>query len=145
MGRERVFKTIEDTAKIYQGGMMIPPKFLPSYIDWLWGNSQHIIESFTTTGVIYTVPDDFTFFLTSIYVTTGKTGVTVSAGAFTSLNGQKNIISVKGWENASASLSFPNPLKFNSGVVFETYKDAGAVIGAGISGFLVKNSDLVEI
>lgn len=138
MAQEKVYKPVEKVTKIYTGGTLQPPKFMPSYYEWLSTKGARIILSTATTGTLYTVPANHT-----LYVVTAWATVTHTLAGYARLTISPNIM-LMCWcpANASESISsnFNIPLKVNGGESI-TYAEIGSG-HAGFTGFVVNNNDI---
>ncbi|GAI14103.1 unnamed protein product, partial [marine sediment metagenome] len=45
MPKEVVYKPSEELQKIYRGGTLTPPKFIPTYYEWLSTRGKRIIKT----------------------------------------------------------------------------------------------------
>ncbi len=79
MASFKVYTPPEKIKAIYGSGTIEPPKFMPTYYEWLRSQGQDIIKVgeinfITPTTALYTVPSDKVFFLTGIYVSIADGG-----------------------------------------------------------------------
>lgn len=63
------YKPQEKLKKIYSGGTLDPPKFMPTFIEWLRTKGLRVIKNKLSTGTIYEVPEGKVLFITSIFIT----------------------------------------------------------------------------
>jgi hypothetical protein len=68
MPPEVAYKPIEKIKKIYEGGTIQPPKFMPSFFEFLAEHGQFLIKTaYNTLGSgttgLYTVPESHTFYI----------------------------------------------------------------------------------
>lgn len=78
------FKPIEKIGTIYAGGTLTQPKFMPSYYEWLASLSKVINESLylsTASGTVYTVPENYFFFMTNVNMSCGRSIAGLSSTA----------------------------------------------------------------
>ena len=64
-------KPSKQPKQVFLGGGSEPPKFMPSYYEWLFqkGKSIHLaVQTVTAAFTIYTVPDDHILYLISYYL-----------------------------------------------------------------------------
>jgi len=66
---DKAYKPNEKFVKIYEGGGLAPPKFMPSYYEWISARGK-VVNGFKSvtdsTSTLYTVPENKVFFLISI-------------------------------------------------------------------------------
>lgn len=146
----KVYKPIEKFRPIFAGGTLTPPKFMPTYYEWLSLIGQQVLmcETYLVGAVItYTVPEGFNLFVTSASVAVADTDkaelqLRDPAGNFIS-----NIIAV-GYASAassggsSVSISPKIPIRVESQ---ESLSYNGAKGNISFSGFLVKKSDILGL
>lgn len=124
MPSEVVYKPTQKIKKIYEGGTITPPKFTPTYYEWLFKDGQYIniflenpASSLTT---IYTIPDDYIFYLLSVSVTIARTGGTNQASCFVYTGSPPNAevylhLRMAGVDNTAHQVkTYPIPLKIGS-------------------------------
>lgn len=163
MGSEVVYTPAEKVKKIYGSGTLQPPKFMPTYYEWLKeqgiqiSKSQFYINSYST---VYTVPEGYTLFLQSAMLASSQNVIGATLGLVIGGN-----LSVSGEAGNSALLYFmwsdvmtvsdvavgtyPYPLKISekSSIVVGTvnFSSINQCGRATIQGFLVSNSILQSI
>lgn len=77
MGKEVAYKPIEPVKKIYPGGTLTPPKFIPTYFEYLAINGTPIAIELNETNKTYNVPEGKILFITSISLTSNlRTAIT---------------------------------------------------------------------
>lgn len=145
MASYKVPKPSEKPIKIYQGVGLTPPKFMPSYYEWLSTIGIWIYRYVSSTGTIYQVPSDSTFFLVAASVSIIN-GTLLSREAVINADSGDTPMLPAGVFLANASMtnsnSYPIPLKFTSGSIISVGLTAGATGKFAIQGFLVKNTNL---
>lgn len=122
-------------------------EFVQSWIEWNAQNSEQIIRNNSannSTEVIFTVPDNQTFFLTSACISVANQGTSANrVGTLfrDNISATDSVFLRVGCHNAvsvnSISLSFPMPLKFESGSVIQHNAGSTTDSRACIQGFLV--------
>jgi len=145
MPSEVVYKPVEKIKPIYAGGTITPPKFMPTFYEWLSTKGTWVYLSTSSSGTLYTVPLDNTFFLVGASVLCRNLVASAEGDRISSLaigTGDNSILSA-GCTGAKTSNSTSNswaiPLKVPSGEVITTVTTAGATGNFKIQGFLVKN------
>lgn len=149
MPREIVYKPVEKVKKIFQtSGTYAPPKFMPTYLEWLRRKGERVIQggSVTVAGTYatYTVPKGYTFFLTNAILGIDDSAVD-RINAILLLEGSsgtRKFMSVSAEANTSQHITqnFSPPLELIEGEQILTSFLANALITYSIVGFLVKNS-----
>ena len=145
MPSEVVYKPIEKTKPIFAGGTITPPKFTPSYYEWLFKDKQQIIKTGRTTGdlTIYTVPDGFTLFMVNCYLTEDTTSnfwcALTYGGGFTP------IIEFQAGAQTDNSIfninyNFIVPVAFQEKTIITVRSQGTPMASGGFVGFLVENS-----
>ena len=145
-------KPTEKPIKIFQGGGLQPPKFMPSYYEWLSIKGQQVFWASNVSATFATVPADQILFITSAYINIYCVAALTNDASLgiqdaTTINNLKEIIRVKYGSadtQVSSSNSFPIPIKV-LGTERISFFHAGAGGSAGFTGFLVKKSDLPQI
>ena len=144
---EVAYKPLEKVGTIYTGGTLTPPKFMPSYYEWLSVRGLFVSTGGEATSGgnndIYTVPHNNTLFITYACACITADAVGFS---FTSVHTDANpIINVKCSTSGSGNLSISPiiPIKINSGeIITVTCGTNKADAYGNFSGFLVKNADI---
>ena len=151
MPSEIVYKPIEKVKPIYTGGTLTPPKFMPTYYEWLKNLGQQIIiNSGVPIGgfrIIYTVTLNHKFFITNVWLSVSCTdgGHNVGYFTFTPNDADQSLCSVStyGISNNSNAVNFSIPLKFNEHVVFKIQSTVATnKLTGGFSGFLMKKINI---
>ena len=87
MPKEVVYKPSEKFQKIYSGGTLTPPKFMPTFYEWLSRKGEQVVgtkQSFTEGDTcLYTVPVGKTLFLTSAWLSGTCDGAGIDAPTYT--------------------------------------------------------------
>ena len=69
MAKNIAFVPTQPYKKVYGAGTPEKPQYMPTYYEWLRKNSERITINYTSTGgnaTIYTIPSNFTLFLTNL-------------------------------------------------------------------------------
>ena len=154
MPKTTVYKPQDKITKIFTGGTLEPPKFIPSFYEWLKEHGEDIVKWTDANVTLYAVPKDYTFFLCTAYVScvnnaaggTNTTSLVRFEAGIT--NGCQLIAAQVGIadENAINSISFPYPIKIRAGQLIRQYSSGNPHISnSGITGFLIKNSDIPQL
>lgn len=124
-----------------------PRESFPTFAEWVSdGNAEIVIQSRLSgaADTLYTVPDNFTLFITSAFVTAMcNTGAPSQRSALLIIgNREENgtIIStsiVGGNTSTTATLSFPMPIKINSKEQVRGILNVGLDARWGFQGFLL--------
>lgn len=148
MPSEIVYKPVGKIKPIYAGGTITPPKFMPSYYEWLGENGTQIIKykSLSAAGstIVYTVPNNQTFFLTNLALSGDCDGV----GTGYVIIERDNFVELLTLRFPSAkttgtqSLNFTIPLKFVSTDALRLIVSSNARGTSTATGFLVSNKDI---
>ena len=151
MPKETVYKPVESIKPIYAGGTITPPKFMPTYFEFLFKNAIQIIKNITAvTGqnLIYTIPKNYRFYLTyahvSIYNTspTGYGSGLIHSGSNSILRTQTGKFVSEPAPNDTITANFSYPIVFaedESIYLNVTTLTSGTAV---INGFLVKIGDI---
>lgn len=137
------YKPVEKVGNIYAGGTLTPPKFMPSYYEWLSAKGTQITHDLASGS--YTVPDDMTLFLTNIslsYLATTNTGISyVRTSEF---GGGFIIVACKGGSDVASSIvtNYSIPLKIRSGCDISLELSQAGTNQSIFVGFLVENADI---
>lgn len=156
MPREVVYKPNEKLKPIYSGGMLSPPKFMPSYYEWLSKKGKQIIINGQGDSLgsndWYVVPENETLFITSIFLS----AVDDSPGTNTSNIGlridDQFIINYVMSTSSVASVQKPHLIMTQSfhyplivkakQTIKSTAMNSGGSFYGYFTGFLVKNRDI---
>lgn len=151
MPSDVAYKPVEKFKEIYAGGTLTPPKFMPSFFDWLYSKGLHIVRSRQTTGSLYTIPNDYTFFITSVWGSIVADGGSNSTGTLTMVSDDNlNVLMAVKLRNSATtgglsdcmSITYAFPVISKSGDIDILLSGTGFLCYAGLTGFLVKNSDI---
>ena len=154
MPRKTVYKPIEKIKKIFIGGGLEPPKFMPSYLEWLFkkGESIHLVTlTFIAADVIYTVPKDKILYMTSYYLY-GRVSADrlVTFSLWTTNLPQTHyaaqLIRFDLWKDQQRERIVMNPslpLKIQSGAkIIIGVSHSDGTCWCGFAGFLIKRKDI---
>jgi len=115
-------------------------EFFPSFLEFAADTKTQIIESGTATGVLFTVPERQTLFITEAFLGGGATGNNVGSLGI-DINGSFFLAAAVGQNGtANAALNFRKPIKAESGSIItltDTSASGLAELVGGFSGFLV--------
>lgn len=157
MVRKTVYKPVQKPKPIFAGGTLTPPKFVPTYYEWLFKRGQPILKHVSTgTATIYSVPDNSTFYLTNIGLTGWyMTPSSANQGSGLYVLGTEhqtlvywdlmyaNPAAPTTYQIPTRDINFPFPIPFTSGTSFRAIGTAQKCT-AVIVGFLVKNADIPQ-
>lgn len=149
MPKETVYKPVEKPNKIYTGGTLTPPKFMPDYYEWLSVHGVQVIKDTViadTKSTIYTVPNNYVLFISSAFLHAKTSAAGAGADAYLMINNQK-ILMLTGSNTDQAtdviSNSFFPPLIISSKDKFELFSGAANFfVWGGFTGFLIAIKDL---
>ena len=143
------YKPIETVKKIYPGGQFTPPKFTPTFLEWLYMRGQiksgNFGGNFASTWNCYTVPDGYSFFLTSVWATLSGTGAdrvrhhTFYVDKYYIYTSRIYFSGI--CVNVLRDFNLPIRINENCSLRFTDY-NGNCEYGFGYHGFLVKNSDI---
>lgn len=163
MPKHTVYTPSEKLQRIYRGGGLKPPKFYPTYYEWLASKGQQISYTKSTkkssagmvTHDLYTVPKGSTFFLTNCYLIHSANITEVGGSALGYLRIPSTIllfIEALGYGNTSLGYSINEtyliPFKISGGdkiILYHTVIEQGIVVyllTVGFKGILIKNKDI---
>lgn len=148
-------KSREKLPKKFLGGGLTPPQFMPSYYEWIRKHSQQVLEfdyeAFGGAAEInlYTVPDDYIFYLTDMQMILLHTGVAGLSEIYFMIAGEGKFMLTNylARELNLNTLSFRIPLEFKEKEILKIIR-AGiepSIYGGFIKGFLVKKSMIPQI
>ena len=129
-----------------------PREFFPTFLEWISdGNAEQILDNAQQSGTgettIFTTPENFTFFLTSVHLSSdaaGGGGVSSALATifFGSSNSIKRLLShrhvLASPDHVTSSLAFTMPMKLNAGesiIINNGHSTFQSV--ANITGFLL--------
>ena len=140
---EIAYKPIEKLSKIYTGGTLTPPKFMPTLYEWLSSKGKQIfLQSGSNVNgfyTLFTVPENKILYITSAFINAvGADSTTNYIRIKGSSYGEKVIAQAIA---GNSSVSFSIPLKILSGVVIE-FNVNGGHTSAGFAGFLSEINDI---
>lgn len=158
MPRETVYKPIEKTKQIFTGGGLEPPKFMPSYLEWLFkkGESIHLVTlTFAAAETIYTVPANKTLYMTSYYVQGAITGAVsfVTISLWTTNLPQTHfaaqlirylLTTTSQGRCVVMNPSFPLKIPSKAKIIMGVSEVGKSTAFGGFAGFLVNKKDLLE-
>lgn len=120
-------------------------EFVRSWVEFHSDQDKQVIETRGTTGTMFTVPDKNTLFITSAFIDLRNTNV-ISSGTVRIFAGATNkvILQINSGSDSSRavgiatnSLSYPMPIKIESGQTVELSISSSVGGFAGIQGFLI--------
>ncbi len=121
-----------------------PSEFSATFMEWASDNIEQVFKQGTAAGAsatLYTVPDNFTLFITSAWVSVSCiTGNPADRSGTILFNNSLRIIDTSiypGNTVNSNTLSFPMPLKINTKAVIEILSSANSRSRGGFQGFLL--------
>ncbi|GAI20640.1 unnamed protein product [marine sediment metagenome] len=149
----KAYKPLEKIKKIYKGGTLIPPKFLPTYYEWLSKGGIQIIKEKHGTFMgggdveIYKVPEDSVLFITSAWLNGLTFSVGIVGGRLSLRIKNDRLALIEFYRDddfpTNQVLSFPIPLRVEKNQVLDVSNNISDVAYCvGFSGFLVKNQDI---
>ena len=119
----------------------------PTFMEWVAdGNVEQITQarSNTLADTLYIVPDNFTLFITSAFVSAScTTGAPSNRSAILTIDGDeegKAILFASitgGYTSANNAISFPMPFKVNSGQIVRGILNVNTLGRWGFIGFLL--------
>lgn len=163
MPEDIAYKPLEEPSKIYPGGTLTPPKFLPTYFEWLKakgidvrGNAPKNLSSGYAT--VYTRPTGYTLYLTGYNITATAMDDAMEFGEiilFVADNPVNPKYSIAGIQLDTRALQanntmpsghvardFTYPIKITEKYI-TIYSTSAKIAGrVHITGFLVKNADI---
>ena len=149
MPSTRVFKPLEKIKPIYAGGTITPPKFMPTYYEWLSNDATIVIENSRVlsggSAVVYKVPKDHFLFITAMTIT-GKTGVN-EGFCFVGDTDEilLNRIELNANDSEVSTINFSIPLKVNPDIEIVVYSSVALLrASGGIFGFLVPKTKIIS-
>ena len=148
MPSEVVYKPSEKINPIYAGGTITPPKFMPTYYEWLFKNAEIISrggQGNTNSNLdIYTVPEDSILFITSAFMS--LTGLVVDNRCNLNIKGKSGFLglAVKKDLTGATSLNFNPPIRVNSTDIIQWENNTANIVffRVGFTGFLVKHKNI---
>ena len=151
MPTETVYATPEKVGKQYLGGGLEPPKFMPSFYEWLFSRGEQICfnasgSTLTTYFTLVDIPINCTLYITSVAVSGISTGVGEAWINVRIMDNGTNGYLISVWNDPSIlslhkSMIFTIPIKAKSGIVQCRMTNNIKVFG-NLTGFIVKNSDI---
>lgn len=127
-----------------------PTEFVKNWLEWSADNRQIVaVDTFTlsaTQSIMFTVPENNTFFLTSVWANVVATGGVaglrnaIVGATVGTVQASPRILKVTINDLTSAnsnSIAYPMPMKIQAGGVVTLNGTANARSDAGITGFLV--------
>lgn len=148
---EKAYKSSEKLVKIYQGGLLIPPKFMPTYYEWLKSKGKTIIRDGslpTGSSGLYTVPINKVFFLTSLTITATHNNANDASYKAWIDNTDQEIITLRlRGEPDSGSLTkeFNMPLRLNQNQRIGLSSGGFGIVTLIIVGFEVDYNEIPQI
>lgn len=163
MSSDVAYKPMETIPKLFDGGFIKKPDFIPSYYDWLSykGEQKSINYGTSSSGNtdLYVVPLGYTFFITNISIThvmNQKTllnhhaAVLLDSNTLTYVNSllvsllsRLTVVAGDDMPSNAIAINFSIPYKIKQEQTLSFYKSqAGDNAHATINGFLVHNSFL---
>lgn len=147
-----VYKPVGKIKPIYAGGTITPPKFMPSYYEWLFNNSeQKTFKSLTYGGTtnLYTVPANHSFFVTSIFISVvNRTLNSQSSGGVFIIGTEEiewtlpvvNPAGASTYAHRTALINFTTAIELKSGLIIQASSGTNVTLSTTIVGFLVSNN-----
>jgi hypothetical protein len=143
MATHTVYKPTDKFKQVYTGGTLEPPKFMPSLNEWLRKKGAQKIQggSVAVAGDygIYTVPANYSLFITSVYLDTNL-AAGVQAVWFLASNTTEKIIALNGVKAVAISYQIPILIETKKQMVLSTL--GNGLVQYGFTGFLIKNSEI---
>ncbi len=149
----KVFKPSEKFKQVFTGGTLEPPKFIPTYYEWLRAKGERLIQggsaTIADTYAVYTVPKGKTLFLTSAILGVDDCAVDRINPILwiDGAGGVRKFMTVSAEANSqeTVALSFPIPLQFVEDEQIVLTFLANAFVTYSLTGFLVKNDYIPQI
>tara|TARA_Y100000310_G_scaffold232406_1_gene235245 strand:- start:1861 stop:2307 length:447 start_codon:yes stop_codon:yes gene_type:complete len=143
------YKPSEKQLPIYSGGTITPPKFMPTFVEWLRTKGQRIIKTKLSVGEIYSVPMGKVLFLTSAWVCSFESGANYNfAYLYLTDAGVDTILSAQAFPTGTGnnSITFSPPLGIIEGEKLNLARShATGNVACGFVGFLVSNKNIPQI
>ena len=147
MAGEIAYKPSEDLYTDVPKALILSKKeYIPSYYEWLKEQGTQIVQGGTVATAndygVYTVPVDFTLYLSTIYLDTNlATGA--QAMMYLNLLTAQKFIQVNGVKAMSISYPIPIEITAKQQIILSTLGDG--LVQYGITGFLVPNSVIFPV
>lgn len=96
-----VYKPAQKPQKIFPGGTLTPPVYMPNLFEWLFYKGKQVSENAASEKIFYTVPEGVFLFLTSCWIAAIETANVSTHGAATltisksGITEELNILGVK--------------------------------------------------
>lgn len=148
MAKNIAFVPTQPYKEVYGAGTPQPPKYMPTYYEWLFKQGEIIFRAMAVAGggyTLYTVPEGHTFFITSITLSANLSvaaafGVTASIYKSTSIKYLAALyFRAVQTQNMSQSYNFPI-ICFEKEAIYVYSNDPNLDAFGTFYGFLVKNS-----
>jgi len=151
MSKEVVYKPVDNIKTIYPGGTITPPKYTPSYYEWLRLNGQYINCYKDSSGVVYTVPEGFILYITDAYLSASFTVLSVGGYGTADLTMpgssfgvaylcELEVTAINQAMNQAMSYKFPIMVGEKSNINLSQSAGSTAFLFGSIQGFLVPNN-----
>ena len=132
--------------KTYLGGGSEPPKFMPTFYEWLREQGTQIIQGGSVTLAndygMYTVPTGYVLFINSIYLDTNL----AAAGQAIIFLAESSAIKLIALNGARAvTIEYPIPLQLPGKKQLVLSTLAAGLVQYGFSGFLIEKSLIPQI
>lgn len=154
---EVAYKPTEKVKKIYPGGTFIPPKFTPTYYEWLASKGEVIAKNGSSTSsnfTIYTVPEGKILFIFSANMqlhygsTTGGASIDFTLLTVSGKYGLLEFIYPTGTgehHEFNISTTFPIPVKIYPGDTIVLGGGTNQQASATFTGILIDLKDFQSI
>lgn len=150
-----VYKPTETLQPIYAGGGITPPKFMPTYLEWLFKDAEAIAETssggIVSGGIItfYTVPEGVDFYITSCFLECWGTAGTNRLTLQTPDNKVEflTVVSSNVGTTANVSANYSHPIVLPSKTVIKLINHhlRATQFAMGMTGFLIEKKAIPAI
>lgn len=147
-----VYKPVEEIKKVYEGGTITPPKYMPNFFEFLYFVGSPVVSHVNisnTYSSLATIPKNYTLFVTHLNLSYKTNAVGANGDVHISKNGVKILAMTApstDQDVKSVAVSFPFPLKITPDDLFRAESGAANLfIWACMSGFIVRNTDIPSL
>jgi len=148
----KAYKPTEKIKQIFMGGKFTPPKFFPTYNEWLASRGSRILRSGGYTGAlgsnsIYTVPVNKTLYINYLWLSSSTLTIAVgNANIILYIDATAYLLNLRTNTNYNTTNSMTAScfIKINAGETIKIGVESlsSVISNGGFGGFLVNNQEI---